>query len=165
VVLLAVLVSAHPLLLREGDPAPEFELEDDAGERVRLSAFRGRPVVLYFYPADDTPGCTAEACGFRDDFAAFERAGAVVLGVSANDQASHRAFRGKYALPFQLLVDADHVVASRYGAWGKKVWNGEEFEGILRTTFVIGANGRIARVFPGVKPEGHSREVLAAVSR
>ena len=149
--------------LQEGDVAPDFELPDEAGERFQLSAFRGNTVVLFFYPADDTPGCTREACGFRDRHVDFLKANAVVLGISPDDAASHQAFKEKHALPFPLLVDQDHKVAERFGAWGPKEWRGEKFEGILRTTFVVGPTGKIERVFRDVKPEGHEAEVLAAV--
>lgn len=140
--------------LREGDAAPEFELRDESGERFALSAFRGNTVVLFFYPEDDTPGCVAEACGFRDRYVDFLKENAIVLGVSPDSAESHAAFKERYALPFPLLVDADHKVAERYGAW-----NGEA----LRTTFVIDPAGRIARIFRQVVPRGHEAEVLAAV--
>jgi peroxiredoxin Q/BCP len=149
--------------LKPGDLAPDFELPTDAGTPLRLSALRGRPVVLYFYPKDDTPGCTKEACGLRDDFGGFARAGVVILGISPDDSASHARFSHKYALPFPLLADEGHRVADQYGAWGKKSFLGHESMGILRTTFVIGADGRIAKVFENVKPEGHAREILAAL--
>ena len=150
--------------LKEGDLAPDFELADETGERFRLSAFRGNTVVLYFYPADDTPGCTREACGFRDRYVHFLKANAVVLGVSPDPAESHAAFKEKFSLPFPLLVDEDHAVAERYGAWGEKTWKGETFEGILRSTFVVGPTGRIEKIFRNVDPEGHERDVLAAVS-
>lgn len=149
--------------LQVGDVAPEFELADESGERFRLSAFRGNTVVLFFYPADDTPGCTKEACGFRDRHVDFLKANAVVLGVSPDDAASHAAFKEKFSLPFPLLVDADHRVASAYGAWGPKQWRGETFEGVLRSTFVVGPDGRLLQVFRDVNPEGHESQVLEAV--
>ncbi len=129
-------------MLQQGDPAPDFTLRSDASEQVSLSDFRGRPVVLYFYPADDTPGCTAQACGFRDDWAAYEEHGAVVLGVSPDDVDSHVRFRDKYGLPFPLLADPDHRVADRYGAWGEKNYRGKTYVGIIRSAFVIDADGR-----------------------
>lgn len=149
--------------LREGDVAPDFELEDESGEPFELSAFRGNTVVLYFYPEDDTPGCTAEACGFRNRYVDFLKANAVVLGVSPDDAASHVAFKEKHALPFPLLIDADHRVAELYGAWGTREWKGKSYETVLRSTFVIGPTGKIERIFRDVRPEGHEDEVLAAV--
>lgn len=150
--------------LAAGDVAPEFELADESGERFRLSAFRGNTVVLFFYPEDDTPGCTREACGFLDRYVDFLKANAVVLGVSPDDAASHRAFKEKHALPFPLLVDEGHRVAEMYGVWGEKEFQGQKFEGVFRSTFVIGPEGRIQQVFRRVKPEGHEAEVLAVLS-
>lgn len=147
-----------------GEMAPDFELETDAGERVRLSGFRGKPVVLYFYPRADTPGCTREACGFRDDFRAYEEKGAIILGVSPDKPRSQAKFKSKYGLPFPLLADPERSAAKAYGVWGKKKFMGRETMGILRTTFVIDEKGRIARVFEGVRPDGHSGEVLAALA-
>lgn len=149
--------------LQAGDVAPEFELPDESGERFALSAFRGNTVVLFFYPADDSPGCTTEACGFRDRHVDFLRENAVVLGVSPDSAASHVAFKEKHGLPFPLLVDADHRVAEAYGAWGPKEIKGERFEGVYRTTFVIGPDGKIVRAFWRVDPNGHEADVLEAV--
>ena len=148
---------------KEGDPAPDFELTSDGGETVRLSALKGRPVVLYFYPKDDTPGCTKEACGFRDDYAQYARAGVVILGVSPDSTRSHAAFKKKFDIPFPLLADEDKAVVKRYGAWGKKKFMGREYMGVLRKTYLIGRDGRVLRVFEKVKPEGHSQEILAAL--
>lgn len=148
-------------MLKDNDLAPDFTLESDNGETVTLSSFRGRKVVLYFYPKDDTPGCTTEACGFRDDHSQYLMKGAVVIGVSPDDSASHGKFRAKFGLPFYLLSDTDHTVAASYGAWGEKKMYGKTYEGILRSTFVIGEDGRIIKAFYKVKPEGHSAEVLA----
>jgi len=131
---------------------------------VRLSSFKGRPVVLYFYPKDDTPGCTVEACGFRDAHAQFGRHKAVVLGVSPDSPRSHVKFREKHRLPFTLLADEDHSIAEKYGAWRAKSMYGKSFMGIARSTFVIDAAGRIAKAFTAVKPAGHEREVLAAIA-
>ena len=148
---------------RVGEPAPDFELETDSGETVRLSDFRGRRVVLYFYPRADTPGCTKEACGFRDDFRSYAEKDVVILGVSPDQVRSQAKFRAKYDLPFPLLADPQRRVAEAYGVWGKKKVMGKEGMGIRRTTFLIGPDGKIARIFEGVKAEGHSGEVLAAL--
>jgi thioredoxin-dependent peroxiredoxin len=150
-------------MLKPGDKAPAFALLADSGETVRLSAFRGNTVVLYFYPADDTPGCTVEACELRDSWAGVKKAGAVVLGVSPDGVASHGKFRTKYRLPFALLADEDHAVAARYGAWGEKQMYGRKYMGIRRTTFVIDGKGRIRTVFENVKPKGHAAQILEAI--
>ena len=150
-------------MVEEGKPAPDFELTTDTGERVKLSDFRGKPVVLYFYPKDDTPGCTLEACGFRDAYSEFEERGAVVLGVSPDDEASHTKFKQKYELPFTLLADPEHAVAEQYGVWAEKNYGGRKYMGVNRSTFVIDANGKIAKVMHNVKPDGHPDQVLAAL--
>jgi peroxiredoxin Q/BCP len=150
-------------MVEEGKPAPDFELTTESGERVRLSDFRGKPVVLYFYPKDDTPGCTAEACGFRDAFSEFDERGAVVLGVSPDDEASHTKFKQKYELPFTLLADPEHAVAEQYGVWAEKNYGGRKYMGVNRSTFVIDAGGKIAKVMHNVKPDGHPDQVLAAL--
>ena len=152
-------------MIEEGMPAPDFALQSDAGETVRLSELRGKPVVLYFYPKDDTPGCTTQACGIRDAYAEFERAGAVVLGVSPDDEASHVKFRKKYDLPFALLADTDHQVAERYGVWGEKKYMGRTYLGVFRSTFVIAEDGTVKRVMHDVKPAGHADEVLEILAR
>jgi peroxiredoxin Q/BCP len=151
-------------VVSEGEPAPDFSLTSDAGERVSLSDFRGRPVVLYFYPKDDTPGCTAQACGIRDTYAEFETAGAVVLGVSPDSEAKHVKFRDKYGLPFTLLADPEHEVAERYGVWGEKRYAGKTYMGISRTTFLVAPDGTVAKVMHDVKPATHAGEVLAALA-
>ncbi len=148
----------------EGRPAPDFTLLSDSGETVTLSELRGRPVVLYFYPRDDTPGCTAQACGIRDAWGEFERRGAVVLGVSPDSAASHARFRAKYGLPFTLLADPDHEVAERYGVWVEKTSYGKTYWGVERSTFVIGADGTLARIMRRVKPDTHADDVLAALA-
>jgi peroxiredoxin Q/BCP len=150
-------------VVQEGTAAPEFELTSDAGETVSLASLRGSPVVLYFYPKDDTPGCTAQACGIRDAFAEFRAKGAVVLGVSPDDEASHVEFRDKYSLPFTLLADPDHAVAERYGVWGEREYKGRKYMGIARTTFLIDAEGKVAKVFEKVNPQTHADDVLAAL--
>src|SRR5471030_1286619 len=127
-------------VVEEGKPAPEFELTSDTGETIKLSALRGKPVVLYFYPKDDTPGCTTQACGIRDAYGEFERAGAVVLGISPDSETSHVKFKDKYELPFPLLADTDHSVAEQYGVWGEKSYAGKKYMGVSRSTFVIGAD-------------------------
>ena len=146
-----------------GEPAPDFTLQDDRGEPVRLSEFRGRPVVLYFYPKDDTPGCTKEACAFRDRQAELAERGAVVLGVSPDGVASHARFRDKFGLNFPLLADPDHAVAEAYGAWREKNQYGRRSMGIQRSTFLIGPDGVVRRAWPKVAVDGHDDEVLAAL--
>src|SRR5437868_6375833 len=133
-------------VIEEGKPAPDFVLTSDSGDRVRLSDLRGKPVVLYFYPKDDTPGCTKQACGIRDAYDEFERAGAVVFGVSPDDEGSHVKFKNKYGLPFTLLADTDHSVADEYGVWNEKSYLGKKYWGVSRSTFVIDANGNIKKV-------------------
>jgi peroxiredoxin Q/BCP len=150
-------------VIEEGQAAPEFELATDSGDTVSLASLRGKPVVLYFYPKDDTPGCTAQACGIRDAWGEFERAGAVVLGVSADDEATHAKFRAKYELPFPLLADTDHAVSEEYGVWGEKSYMGKTYMGIERSTFVIDADGTVAKVMRKVKPDTHADDVLAAL--
>ena len=147
-------------MLSEGDPAPDFELESDDGETVRLSDLRGTQVVLYFYPKDDTPGCTTQACGVRDAWGEFERAGAVVLGVSPDSVSSHVKFKERYGLPFRLLADSDHAVADEYGVWGEKKFMGRTFMGVSRSTFVIAEDGTLKRVMHDVKPDTHADQVL-----
>jgi thioredoxin-dependent peroxiredoxin len=150
-------------LVEEGSPAPDFELESDEGSTVRLSELRGKPVVLYFYPKDDTPGCTKQACGFRDAYREYQERGAVVLGVSPDDTGSHRKFREKYGLPFTLLADPEHQVADAYGAWGEKQYAGKTYLGIIRSTFVIDPEGNVARAMYGVNAERNPAEVLEAL--
>jgi len=152
-------------VIEEGTQAPDFELRSDDGDTVKLSALRGRQVVLYFYPKDDTPGCTTQACGIRDAYGEFERAGAVVLGGSPDDESSHVKFREKYELPFTLLADTDHAVAERYGAWGEKKFAGKSYMGVKRSTFVIGEDGTVKTVMRDVKPATHADDVLAALAR
>jgi peroxiredoxin Q/BCP len=149
--------------ISSGIPAPDFELLDDTNTPRKLSDYRGQNVVLYFYPADDTPGCTKEACNFRDDYSAYEKADVVILGVSPDDVASHAKFKKKFQLPFPLLADVDHKVCDLYGVWGPKKAFGKEYDGVLRTTFLIDTNGNIAKVFENVRPSEHSEEVLATL--
>jgi peroxiredoxin Q/BCP len=146
-----------------GIPAPDFELLDDTGTLRKLSDYRGKKVVLYFYPKDDTSGCTKEACNFRDDYSAYEKAGVVILGVSPDDVASHVKFKKKYHLPFPLLADEGHKVCDLYGTWGPKKFLGKEYEGVLRTTFLIDEDGKIVKVFEKVRPAEHSAELLSAL--
>lgn len=148
----------------EGDRAPDFELQSDSGAQIRLSDLSGQPVVLYFYPKDDTPGCTTQACGIRDAYGEFERAGAVVLGVSPDTVERHVKFREKYGLPFTLLADPDHQVAERYGVWGEKHYMGRTYLGVSRTTFVIGPDGTVVKVMHDVKPATHADDVLATLA-
>jgi peroxiredoxin Q/BCP len=151
-------------MLKIGDAAPSFALPSTGGTMVRLSDYRGRKVVLYFYPKDQTPGCTREACSFQDALTAMTRKGAVVLGVSTDSVASHEKFRDKYGLRFPLLSDEKREVVKRYGVWKKKSLYGRSFFGIERTTFIIDERGKIARIFPRVKVDGHAQQVLEAIS-
>jgi peroxiredoxin Q/BCP len=151
-------------MVEEGKPAPDFELTSDSGERVKLSSLRGKPVVLYFYPKDDTPGCTTQACGIRDVYADFRGRGAAVLGVSPDDEASHVQFKQKYSLPFTLLADPEHRVADQYGVWKERNLHGKKSMGIERSTFVIDANGNVVKTMRRVKPDTHAADVLAALS-
>jgi peroxiredoxin Q/BCP len=150
-------------MVKEGAKAPSFRLESTEGGEVSLADFAGKTVVLYFYPKDDTPGCTREACAFRDSQAAIKKAGAVVLGVSPDSVASHEKFRGKYKLNFPLLADPDKAVAKKYGAFGEKVMYGKKVTGMIRSTFVIDGAGVVRKVFPRVKVDGHADKVLEAV--
>jgi len=150
-------------VIEEGNPAPSFTLPGDSGEEVSLESFRGRPVVLYFYPKDDTPGCTAQACGIRDVWDEFQRRGAVVLGVSPDSPRTHGRFREKYGLPFTLLSDEQHEVAELYGTWVEKRMYGKTYMGVERSTFVIDGDGNVVRVLRKVKPADHAADVLAAL--
>jgi thioredoxin-dependent peroxiredoxin len=150
-------------LVREGDPAPDFTLTSDAGEEVTLSSFRGRPVVLYFYPKDDTPGCTTQACGLRDDYHVFEEHRTVVLGVSPDTETSHVKFKQKYGLPFTLLADPEHEVAEAYDVWKERSFAGRKYMGIERSTFLIDSEGTVAKVLRRVKPATHVEQVLSAL--
>lgn len=150
-------------MLQPGAKAPAFSLPADDGSTVALTDLKGKRVVLYFYPKDETAGCTVEACEFRDEWAAVRRAGAVILGVSPDSLSAHRKFRARHRLPFRLLADTDHAVAESYGVWGEKSMYGRRYLGIHRTTFVIGVTGKIERVFEKVRPRGHATRVLAAL--
>jgi len=151
------------LKLKEGDSAPDFSAATNGGGKVSLADFRGKNVVLYFYPRDDTPGCTKEACAFRDHFAEFKMAGAVVLGVSTDPVKSHDKFAEKYKLPFTLLADEDKKIVQAYGVWGEKSSMGRKDQGTHRVTFLIGPDGRIKNIWPKVKPDEHAEEVLATL--
>jgi len=148
-----------------GDMAPDFALEDQAGLAVRSADFSGKPYVLYFYPKDDTPGCTREACDFKDEHQAFRDAGIAVLGVSPDSTKSHAGFAEKYSLPFRLLSDPDKVLAGAYGAWGVKQNYGREYMGIIRSTFLVGADGVVQAAYRGVKVDGHVQKVLARATQ
>jgi peroxiredoxin Q/BCP len=149
-----------PTPLTEGSPAPDFSAETDSGETVSLKDFAGKRVVLYFYPKDATPGCTMEACNFRDNFAQLASEGAVVLGVSLDSVQSHQKFRDKHHLPFTLLADPEHRIAEAYGVYGQKSFLGKTYMGVDRATFVIGADGKLAKVWAKVMPIGHAGQVL-----
>ena len=149
--------------LAVGAKAPAFSLKDTKGETVKLSDFKGQKVVLYFYPKDDTPGCTKEACGFRDEFAQLKKRGAVVLGVSADEQKAHQKFTEKYSLPFTLLSDPEHAMIEKYGAWVEKSMYGRKYMGIARITYIIDEAGKIAHAFAKVKPDTHAQEVISAI--
>ena len=151
-------------MVSEGEPAPDFTATTDAGEQVSLSDFRGKPVVLYFYPKDDTPGCTTQACGIRDAYGEFEQAGAVVLGVSPDSEKKHVKFKAKYDLPFTLLADPEHEVAERYDVWAEKRYMGRTYMGVKRTTFLIAPDGTVAKVMHDVDPKAHADDVLALLA-
>ncbi len=151
-------------MLTEGTIAPDFRLQADDGREISLSDYRGKKVVLYFYPKDNTPGCTTEACSFRDGHSELLAAGAIVLGVSPDSIKSHVNFKTKFDLPFALLSDPDHEVAEMYGAWGEKKMYGKTYMGIIRSTFIIDEQGVIAKVFPKVTPKDHSQQVLEALA-
>lgn len=144
-----------------GSAAPKFSLKDQDGKEVTTASLSGKWAVIYFYPKDDTPGCTKEACNFRDNHAAIQATGAIVLGVSGDSAAAHRKFAEKYSLPFPLLVDEGNAVAKAFGAWGTKNMYGKTYEGIIRSTFAISPEGKVAKVWPKVKPDTHGAEVLA----
>jgi thioredoxin-dependent peroxiredoxin len=150
-------------VVEEGKPAPDFELTTDSGDTVRLADLRGKQVVLYFYPRDDTPGCTKQACGIRDAWDSFRATGAEVFGVSPDGEESHAKFRQKHGLPFTLLADPDHEVTERYGFWGQKSFAGKKYMGVERSTVVIGADGTVEKVFRRVKPADHAAQVLGAL--
>jgi len=151
------------LKLKEGDLAPNFTARTNGGGKVSLSEFRGKNVILYFYPRDNTPGCTKEACAFRDESAAFKKKGAVVLGVSTDSAKSHDRFAAAYKLPFTLVADEDKKIVRAYGAWGQKKFMGRTYAGTYRVTFLIGPDGRIRKIWPAVKPAEHAKEILAAL--
>ncbi|MBI5472178.1 MAG: thioredoxin-dependent thiol peroxidase [Ignavibacteriae bacterium] len=151
--------------LHVGDKAPEFKLPDGDGKLISLSDFKGKKVVLYFYPKDDTSGCTKEACSFQENLTRLKRKGAVLLGVSADSQASHQKFASKYELSFPLISDEKKELINKYGVWKEKSMYGRKYMGIERTTFIIGEEGRITHIFPKVKVDGHTEEVLAAISQ
>jgi thioredoxin-dependent peroxiredoxin len=151
------------MAIKEGTPAPQFNLPDETGAIRNLSDFAGQTIVLYFYPKDDTPGCTTEACNFRDDYSAYEQAGVTILGVSPDSPKSHTKFKEKFNLPFSLLADEQHELCEQFGVWGPKKFMGREYMGVNRTTFVIGPDGIVKKVFENVKPAEHSVEVLDAV--
>jgi peroxiredoxin Q/BCP len=153
------------LKLQEGDKAPSFQAPTNTGNDIALADLKGKPVVLYFYPKDDTPGCTKEACAFRDAYADFQKAGAVVLGVSTDPVKSHAKFVDKFRLPFPLLADESKEIVEAYGVWGEKTFMGRKYMGTNRVTFLIGPDGRIAKIWPEVRPEEHAREVLEAVQQ
>jgi thioredoxin-dependent peroxiredoxin len=152
------------MVLSAGMKAPQFELVDSQGNLHALSDYKGQSIVIYFYPKDDTPGCTKEACSFRDSYSDFKKAGVEIIGISPDSEKSHTKFTEKYDLPFTLLSDPDHQVCEAFGVWGLKKYMGREYEGVYRTTFIIGPQGEIKRVFENVKPSDHSHEVLAALS-
>jgi thioredoxin-dependent peroxiredoxin len=151
------------LKLKPGDEAPGFAAQTQDGSSISLADLLGKQIVLYFYPRDDTPGCTKEACGFRDIFAELQQKGVVVLGVSTDPVKAHARFAAKYKLPFPLLADEDRKIVQAYGVWGEKRFMGRKYQGIHRVTFLIGADGKIKRIWPSVKPEEHAAEVLSAI--
>jgi peroxiredoxin Q/BCP len=158
------MAKAPDLKLKEGDKAPAFDVATSGGGRLSLADFKGQNVILYFYPKDDTPGCTKEACAFRDAYADFKKRGAVVLGVSTDPVKAHDKFVEKFQLPFTLLADTDKKIVEAYGVWGEKVFMGRKYLGTHRVTFLIGPDGKIKKIWPTVKPEEHAAEVLAALA-
>ena len=153
------------MVLKAGTKAPDFKLNDNEGQPHALVDYRGQTIVIYFYPKDDTPGCTKEACSFRDAYADFKKAGVTLIGISPDSEKSHTKFKEKYELPFTLLSDPGHKVCDAYGVWGLKKYMGREYEGVYRTTFIIGPEGEIKHVFENVKPADHSQEVLAEIAK
>ncbi|HNY01345.1 MAG TPA: thioredoxin-dependent thiol peroxidase [Bacteroidales bacterium] len=147
-------------ILKVGDPAPDFESVDQEGRPVSLKALRGKKVILYFYPKDNTPGCTAEACNLRDNYQILKKKGFIILGVSPDDERSHKNFSSKYVLPFALISDKATEIIRSYGAWGKKKLYGKEYEGLLRTTFIIDGNGIISHILPKVDTKNHTAQIL-----
>lgn len=160
---LTFMPKAIELKLKVGDAAPKFSVATSGGGKISLADYKGQNVILYFYPKDDTPGCTKEACAFRDGFADFKKKGAVVLGVSPDPIKSHDKFVEKFKLPFPLLADEDKKIAEAYGVWGEKTFMGRKYLGVHRVTFLIGPDGKIKKIWPTVKPEEHAAEVLAAL--
>jgi peroxiredoxin Q/BCP len=152
------------MAISSGIQAPDFSLPDETGTVRSMSEFRGYPLILYFYPKDDTPGCTTEACNFRDDYSQYINAGVTILGVSPDTSKSHAKFKAKYGLPFPLLADSEHMVCELYQVWGLKKFMGREYNGVFRTTFLIDKNGKIVHVFEKVKPADHSAEILAKLT-
>ena len=148
------------MALKIGDKAPDFNFKNTIGEEVSLAGLKGKRVILYFYPKDDTPGCTVEACNFRDDYDLYQEKDAVILGVSRDGEESHKKFTEKFDLPFTLLSDEDHSVAEKYGAWGEKSMYGRKYMGIIRNTYVIDVEGKIEIIYEKVKPKDHSGEIL-----
>lgn len=153
------------MVLEKGEKAPDFELKDSEGKVHKLSDYSGERMVLYFYPKDDTPGCTAEACSFRDTYVDFKNADVTIIGISPDKVESHKKFKEKYSLPFTLLADPDHQVCEAYGVWGLKKSFGREYEGVYRTTYIIDPEGQVQRVFENVKPSDHSQEVLKELGK
>ena len=149
--------------LKVGDKAPDFSLRDQNGNSVSLGGYLGKKVIVFFYPKDDTPGCTVEVCNFRDDFELYEEKSAVLLGISKDGEESHKKFISKFNLPFTLLCDEDHAVAEAYGAWGEKNMYGRKYMGIVRTTVVVDAEGNVTQIYEKVKPKDHSKELLGAL--
>lgn len=149
--------------MKEGTKALDFKLKDKDGREHKLSDYKGKPIVLYFYPKDDTPGCTMEACSFRDNYAEFKKKGAVVIGVSVDDEKSHKKFADKYKLPFILLADPEKKVVQKYGVWGEKSFMGKKYMGTTRATFIIDKDFKIKKIFPKVSVPGHTKEILALI--
>jgi peroxiredoxin Q/BCP len=153
------------MTITNNSASPDFNLADQEGKMHSLSGYKGKMVLLYFYPKDDTPGCTLEACSFRDDYSQYTKSGVVVLGVSPDTVKSHAKFAAKYHLPFPILADIDHIVCEKYGVWGKKKMMGREYDGVFRTTFLIGSDGMVKKIYEGVKPAEHSAEILKDIAR